>query len=257
MFILPMSQVKIFDLAYQLYAFEVFHMFGANRWSHFIGIPISLAATYILLSPIPHGPEVAFALIVGIQLILSVRARLYGLILPVLLAHSAIWLLAFHGLNRYLVFGGAWWTHPAFHVLFWPTLQYLTHATEPYLPPPWSGSSEWISLKQLLLTASPARILTVIAFGPLHSVVELISSHRNFYLMILLVAEKLGYRPSSLVELRGWIDQECAKRWPVIEYDDFQQARSAWQSTGPAQPPSRDPQWLRPSSSQEQSPTGA
>ena len=48
MFIVPRSQVEVFDLGYQLYAFDLFHAHPLNRASHYVGIPISLAATYAL-----------------------------------------------------------------------------------------------------------------------------------------------------------------------------------------------------------------
>ncbi|HGG56503.1 MAG TPA: hypothetical protein ENK31_01770, partial [Nannocystis exedens] len=153
-FIVPMSQVKIFDLPYQLYTFEIFHMFGPNRWSHFIGIPISLAATYILLSPLPYGPEIALFIVAGIQVIICLRARYFALIPIVLIVHALLWAVSMLWLRNYLVFDGAWWMHPAFHVVFWPTLQYITHALERRLPPPWSGGDDWMPIKAFLKTAS-------------------------------------------------------------------------------------------------------
>jgi len=56
-FVVPYAQIKIFDLPYQLYTFDVFHKKEVNRWSHFIGIPLNLivfdnAVWY--LSPVFH-----------------------------------------------------------------------------------------------------------------------------------------------------------------------------------------------------------
>jgi hypothetical protein len=226
-FVVPMAQVRILDFPYQLYAFEVFHMAAFNRWMHFVGIPTSLAATYVLLSPIRGASLLALVVVAGIQVGICLRARFHLLIPVVLLVHGALWLAALHWASHLFVFGKAWWRHPAFHVVLWPMLQYLTHLTEQSLPPPWSGTTLWIGRREYFSTTPPLRIMRAFAFGPLHAGVELVSSHRNFFLLLVLVAERLGYRPDHLVKLRAWITAECQRVTPVIDYDEFRQARSA------------------------------
>ncbi len=227
MFIVPMAQIRIFDLPYQLYVFEVFHASRLNRWSHFVGIPASLAALYLLLSPIPYASAVALAVVVGIQVGICLSTGLRALIPVVLSAHGAIWLIALHWLNRFVVFGGAWWAHPAFHVLAWPALQYATHIFERDLPPPWSGNDQWIPTLTFVRTATLRQVVKAVAYSPLHAVVEVISSHRNSFILLLLALERLGYRPAPVVTMRRWIDAECGRVARVVEYDEFQRKWSA------------------------------
>jgi hypothetical protein len=223
MFIVPMAQIRIFDLPYQVYVFEVFHASRANRWSHYIGIPVSLAALYILLSPLPLGPEIALAIVVAVQIGMCVGGGLRSLIPLVVLANSALWLLSLHVLDRVFVFGGSWWAHPAFHVLLWPALQYTTHLLERDLPPPWSGNDQWISTLAFVRGATPRLVVKAIAFAPLHVIVELVSMHRNSFVLLLLTLERLGYRAPQVVAMRRWIDAECARTARVVEYDEFRQ----------------------------------
>jgi uncharacterized membrane protein YGL010W len=225
-FIVPESQVKVLDFAYQFYAFEVFHRCRLNRWSHSVGIPLSLAATYILLSPIPHVPELALAIIASLQIAICWRAGMRTLLPAVVAVHATLYWVALHVLGHVITFGAEWWRHPAVHVVGWPAIQYLTHTFEANVPPPMSWGDGWRPLTTVLRTASPKHFLTYVVMSPLHVGVELVSSHRNFFVLIVLVAERLGYRPEPLRRLRAWIDEECAKPQPVIAYGDFSRAWS-------------------------------
>ncbi len=84
-------------------------------------------------------------------------------------------------------------------------------------------------MPDFLRRASPRLMVKAIAYVPLHMLVELISSHRNSFVLLLLGLERLGYRPAQVVAMRRWIDAECARTARVVEYDEFQQR---WRGEG-------------------------
>ncbi len=220
-FIVPASQIHVLDLAYQLYVYELFHQNKLNRLSHLVGIPISLMATYVLLSPLPWASEAALVIVAGLQLMLFARATLRSLLPAVLIFHVALWLFAMGVMSHVFVFSGPLWLHPATHVLFWPALQYATHALESNIPPPVSGGTQWVQTRDLLLGRSNQNRAVLLALAPFQVFVELISSHRNSFLWVLLPAERLGYRPKNLAKVRRFIAAECRKPAPVLEYKAF------------------------------------
>jgi uncharacterized membrane protein YGL010W len=223
-FVVPWSQVHILDLGYQTYCFEVFHKSRLNRTVHAIGIPLSLMATYVLVSSLRWGSLLVPAFVVAVHLAIALRSRLYAAVPALLVAHAGLWLFASRVLAHVLLFEGPVWLHPAFHVVLWPALQYVTHIFEVDVPPPVSGIPRWRSRRELLSQASAGYLVFAFALAPLHILVELISSYRNLFVLLVLASWHLGYRPESLSRLMAWIREEAGKDQPLVELDAFRAA---------------------------------
>jgi len=149
-FVVPYSQIKIFDLPYQLYTFDLFHKKEANRWSHFIGIPLNLIALYCVFIPMHTALAVSILCIVfGHHLVITLKYKLYAVIPVVCACHFGLWWLAVGVFEPYLFNNEVWYLHPLFHFVFWPFLQYTTHSLEKYIPRPWSVRGNWIRLKDI------------------------------------------------------------------------------------------------------------
>jgi hypothetical protein len=221
MFVVPKTQTKIFDLGYQLYTFELFHMKFANRLSHFIGIPLNLIALYCIFLPNTWLAIIPLAIVAGHHIILAVKYRLYSFI-PILIAfHALFWFAAVFVFEPFLFNGAVWYMNPVFHFFFWPFLQYVTHGIEKLIPRPWSLKGNWMRLQEYWFKAPWYKSVLMVSFMPLHSIVELVSSWRNLYLELLLFANKLGYTPSWFQAAQKWIYQEIHSEDPIISYEDY------------------------------------
>lgn len=222
-FVVPKTQVKIFDLPYQLYTFDVFHQHDANRWSHFIGIPLNLIALYCIFLPQNMLIALGILLIVfGHHCIMSIKYQLYALIPILVLCHVFFWLLAIYVFEPYVFCNEIWYLHPTFHFLFWPFIQYATHSLESFIPKPWSISGNWSKLIVILRESKWYVPIILTLMIPFHTFVELISSWRNLYIEILGLTHKLGYKTTRLQAITQWIKTELNSDNPTYEYQEFQ-----------------------------------
>jgi len=223
-FIVPKSQIKIFDLPYQLYTFELFHKKSANRWSHFIGIPLNLIALYCIFLPQNTYMAVGVLLIVfGHHFILSLKYKLYIIVPLLITCHTILWLLSVYVFEPFLFNREVWYLSPTFHFLFWPFVQYITHSLESYIPKPWSVSGNWSKLPVILRESKWYIPLLLILMIPLHTFVELISSWRNLYIEILGLAQKASYHTPNLEAINQWVTKEKNSDNPIYDYHKFEE----------------------------------
>lgn len=217
MFIVPDAQRRIWDLEYQLYVFELFHQRPVNRWSHFVGIPMQLAALMVLALRIPvFGPALIVACI-ATHVLIARRSGFGEIVLPLLLAHAVMLTLCWAWLEPQVATGTTWLRSPLFHVFAWPVLQYFTHALEPLLPSPWSHEGKWTRLTRFFREAPWRRIACILAFAPLHAFVEVISSWRNFVIVVLCAVQAFHRGGDVLRQSRARIGSELASPDPALD----------------------------------------
>lgn len=221
-FIVPKSQIKIFDLPYQFYTFDVFHMHTANRWSHFIGIPLNLIALYCIFLPNYIFPALVVLLVVLTHhVVISIKYKLYGFVSVLISCHFILWSLSQYLFEPFIFNNEVWYFNPIFHFLFWPFVQYITHSLESYIPKPWSRSGDWSKLSEVLRESKWYILLLLIVMIPFHTFVELISSWRNLYIEILGFAHKAGYNTPRLQAITQWIATEKSTDSPLYNYEEF------------------------------------
>jgi len=221
-FVVPKSQTKIFDLPYQLYTFDLFHKHTANRWSHFIGIPLNLIALYCIFLPNNILFAVTILIIVfGHHFIISIKFKLYALIPLLIICHFILWAMSVYIFEPFLFNSEVWYLNPVFHFLFWPFAQYITHSLESHIPKPWSARGNWSKLNVILRESKWYIPLLIILLIPFHTFVELISSWRNLYIEILESAQKMGYTTPRLQAITQWIAKEKNTDNPIYDYKEF------------------------------------
>lgn len=221
-FVVPRTQTNIFDLPYQLYTFDLFHKIGANRWSHFIGIPLNLIALYCIFIPINTWLAVAaIGVVFAHHLTMTIKYKLYVMIPILVLFHAIFAGLAFFVFEPYVFVDSIWYLNPIFHFVFWPFVQYVTHALEPFIPRPWSLKGNWTAMMEFMKNAPMGKRILLVFMVPFHTFVELVSSWRNLYIELLVFTNKLGYEPPVLKETMNWINAEKRKNDPVYDYPDF------------------------------------
>ncbi len=224
-FVVPYAQIKIFDLPYQLYTFDVFHKKEVNRWSHFIGIPLNLIALYCIFIPTYKYLSMSILILVfGHHLIMTLKYKLYGMIPVIVICHLALWGLAVYIFEPYLFDNTIWYLSPVFHFVFWPFVQYITHSIEPYIPRPWSVHGNWSKLANIIKEREWYITAAIILMMPFNTFVELISSWRNLYIEMLQFAYKAGYQNPTLDAMTQWIEQEVNSDDPMYDYDTFEAA---------------------------------
>lgn len=221
-FVVPRTQTNIFDLPYQLYTFDLFHKIGANRWSHFIGIPLNLIALYCIFIPINTWLAVAaLAVVFAHHLTMTLKYKLYVMIPILVLFHGLFFGLAMFVFEPYVFVDSVWYLNPVFHFFFWPFVQYATHGLEPFIPRPWSLKGNWTAMLEFMKKAPISKLIILIVMIPAHTMVELVSSWRNLYIELLVFTNKLGYEPIMLEETTNWINTTINEEDPVYDYDDF------------------------------------
>ncbi|MEZ5009756.1 MAG: hypothetical protein R2753_16530 [Chitinophagales bacterium] len=221
-FIIPRAQTNIFDLPYQMYSFDLFHKIGANRWSHFIGIPLNLIALYCIFIPINTWLAVAaIGVVFAHHLTMTIKYKLYVMIPILVLFHSIFAGLAFFVFEPYVFVDSIWYLNPIFHFVFWPFVQYVTHSLEPFIPRPWSIKGNWTAMMDFMKKAPLGKKILLVFMVPFHTFVELVSSWRNLYIELLVFTNKLGYEPPVLKETINWINETINEEDPVYDYSDF------------------------------------
>jgi hypothetical protein len=120
-----------------------------------------------------------------------------------------------------LTLHGAWWLNPILYLLLFPTLQAITHGMEAKIPPPWGGEHLWAATRDLLRN-SPPRVLALAALLlPMYAFLELISTPRLYFVIILRAANALNLTPSWLRRLDGTIATALIADHPAITLADI------------------------------------
>ena len=151
--IVPSAHTRVFDGKFQLELYEVFHTRAGTRWMHRLCTPIvnvSLLAAATRL-PLPFNGA-AVSVLISLPLYFMVHGAWAAVMIPILaiafvLAHA---LAAFLGPSVVPAALGM-----AYAAAF---VQTLSHALEP-VPPPWSGSYRWITLREFLFRTPPLKLL--------------------------------------------------------------------------------------------------
>lgn len=216
---MPDAQRRIFDVEYQLYVFELFHQRGINRWSHFVGIPLHMAALYCLLLRLSVLGPLLIATCVAVHLAIILRSTLRSaaLVSWTLVAHAALVLLAGAWLGPHVLDGTTLLRSPLVHVLAWPAVQYITHAVEREIPRPWSLEGSWTPMTTFLLEAPWRRRVALLLAAPLHMGVELVSSWRNFLLLLIASAAQLRLCDDRVAQIQTRIHREMHRPDPAFD----------------------------------------
>jgi hypothetical protein len=221
LFIAPRAQTNIFDLDYQLYLFELLHQVRLNRWTHYIGIAAAPMLYYSLGIQVGRLDLVFLAVFVGMHLGMALKNQL-GQLVPIILGlHALCWLVSLVFLKNVLSLDGPWYLNPVLHLLLWPTLQGITHALEAKIPPPWGGHKLWATTRELFTKNPPHVALLAVGLFPMYAFLELISTPRLFFVIILRVARLLKLTPDWLSQLDGTIDTHIKAAHPALALEDF------------------------------------
>jgi len=221
LFIAPRAQTNIFDLDYQLYLFQLLHQRFVNRWAHYIGIVLSPLAYYSLGMQLGHLDLVFLALFAGMHLGMAVKNRLLKLVPLVIALHALLWLIAYVFLQPVMTLSAPWYLHPVFYIVFWPVVQGITHSLEAKIPPPWGGEKLWAVTREFFAHGSPKMILTAALLFPMYAFLELISTPRLFFVIILRMARLLNLTPDWLKQLDSRIDTHITENHPALALEDF------------------------------------
>jgi hypothetical protein len=221
LFIAPRAQTNIFDLDYQLYLFELLHQVFPNRWSHYIGITLSPLFYYSLGLQVSHLDILFLVLFAGMHLGMALKNHLTQLVPLILAIHGAFWLLAYTVGQHVFSLNGPWYLNPVFHILFWPTLQAASHALEARIPPPWGGTKLWAETRKFLTQSQPQYLAAAIILSPMYAFLELISTPRLFFMVILRIARITHLTPDWLKQLDANIEAHIKEAQPALALEDF------------------------------------
>lgn len=223
-FIVPQTQVRLLDFPYLLYTFHLFHRVKVNRISHYIGIPITMMTVYAIFMQWSFAAEAICLVVLALHLGMAIKHKLYALIPLVLGMHAAFWFGGTLLMPEFFAINSAWYTHPVVHLIFWPFLQYVTHAIEPFIPFPWSPKGQWTAMRDFHKSASIGRIALLMLCLPWHTFVEFISGHKNLFLMYFFLGKMLRIPMKQFEQVEERIDRELKAPNPIFAYEEFEAA---------------------------------
>jgi hypothetical protein len=229
--VIPDAQRYPMDLEYEFYAFALFHRSAINRALHAIGLPLAVASFYAVLLCRSWLAEALAVLLLAYHLALAVRHRLFGMIPVIVSAQVGLWLVAEHVLRPLVTPGLGWWQVSTLLPAVGSTLAYLGHAAEPYVPPPFAPTREFVSQAEWLERSRPRDILLVVLCAPAHVAVEAISAPRNIFILLLVAARHSGLCMPDADALRRRVSRVVAIAEPPISRTEFRRAlaeREPW-----------------------------
>lgn len=184
--IAPDAHVRVLDFQYQIVLFELFHRARLTRIIHTVVTPVIIWGFFLLVTAAPFGG----AAFLGLLLIWYLKLDgLVGLTAAPLL--GAMWLAA-EWARGLVPETAAWWGLGV--VAAGSLLETFSHSVEP-LPPPWSGSTGFLSGKAILAPVSLRTRLCTLALGvTIFAALELVSSPRIFAVHLSRGLARLGYR---------------------------------------------------------------
>ncbi|WP_437539117.1 hypothetical protein WME79_23275 [Sorangium sp. So ce726] len=228
-FVVPDSQRAILDAPYQFYVFELFHRSWINKLSHFVGIPVAMMCAYSGLSL--TGAAVLASVMLGMHIAIARASRLEGhIVVPLVVAHG---LLFSGGVFVVAPFNGAGaelYRNPWLQVLACSVLQYLTHMLEPCVPAPLSLDGRMQPMRLWVRSLTLRRAVGVLLLSVPHVMVELISSPRNLFLLIVYAWKRCGYSLMSLSRMWDFISSELSSVRPAFSLAEFRHRFNSIQS---------------------------
>lgn len=218
---IPEAQVRIFDIEWQSAFYEVFHQTKTSRLFHTLcmaPIVFSLFAlsSYINISSVSLIPGLDLLTAVNGAFVLMLMLAVWYLIMDLTIGLVSVpILIGFWMLSNVFSYGlGFTGIYVAIGVLIVASLiQTISHQPE-LVPPPHSGSKEFVPYKEWITNSSLGQRIKVIILFPVFTMVELISSPRLLPVQVLRLMHRFGYKP----ELKA-LTEKRAKR--VLETGDY------------------------------------
>ena len=197
--IVPAAHTRVFDQQFQLEVYEVFHTRPAARWGHLLCTPLINVGLLALASQLEWQLD-AVAACVALGCYVAVHGALGIAMAPLL----ALAVLAARLLVEALgaqAFGGT-----IALVVAATAIQTWTHAAEP-VPPPWSGSYRWTSLREFLhwssLLERVGLAMMLVVFFP---ILELWAAPRVWPIQIMHLLMRSGLFPERAARIRARVD---------------------------------------------------
>ncbi len=185
--IVPSAHTRVFDATFQLDVYEVFHTHPITRWAHLVCTPIVNISLLAAATVLPHGAPLAALIALSLYCLVQGWGAL--LMIPVL----AVSVGFAYPLAAFL--GGS--VPTAFAIAYAAAFaQTLSHGFEP-VPPPWSGSYRFITLKEFLFRTPPLKLAgLVFASALIFPVLEFWASPRIWPVQIVHLMMRAGMRPA-------------------------------------------------------------
>jgi hypothetical protein len=203
-FIVPSAHSRVGDVSFQVEMYELFHRTPGGRIGHILGTPTVLFGALMLLSraPGPAAPISMGALILGMAAWGTAVDRLAGAVTAVL---GVALTVAAAAAGRAL--GASVASVAAALILGGCGVQTFSHLFED-VPPPQSGTSEFLPLRTWLGRAGAVELLrsTVLTFAVFYWL-ELWASLRILPIQVLHLLMRAGHRP----DLRRALDARVAE----------------------------------------------
>lgn len=204
--IVPGAHTRVFDADFQLEVYEVFHTHPLTRWGHLICTPIVNIALLAAASRLPM-PSLHFAgwlidgavVAAGITMVgyFAVHGAWAAFMIPVLFAAIAFerWLAALYG---------PWTLQGSLEIAALAAfVQTFSHSFEP-IPPPWSGTYGWISLRKFILRTPLVKLAcATFAFIAVYPWLEFWASPRIWPVQMTHLMMRAGLRPSLAGPMRA------------------------------------------------------
>lgn len=218
---IPEAQIRIFDIEWQSAFYEVFHQTKTSRILHTLCMaPIVFSlfalASYINISSSSLIPSLDVLTAVNGAFVLMLILAVWYLIMDLTIGLVSVpILISFWVLANIFSYGfGFAGVYVATGILIVASLiQTISHQPE-LVPPPHSGSKEFVPYKKWISDSSVAQRIKVIVLFPVFTMVELISSPRLLPVQVLRLMHRFGYKP----ELKT-LTEERAKR--VLKTGDY------------------------------------
>jgi uncharacterized membrane protein YGL010W len=198
--IVPSAHTRVFDAAFQLEVYEVFHTRAATRWGHLFCTPVVNVSLLALATALPFTPPAALgwltfdgavlAALIALVLYVAVHGAWAVVMIPVLAVSVGLAQAVAAALGPSLL-------PVALAVAFTAALlQTFSHAFEP-VPPPWSGGYRWITMKEFLVRTPPLRLAALSAIAVLiFPVLEFWASPRIWPVQIAQSMMRAGLWPA-------------------------------------------------------------
>ncbi len=221
---IPEAQVKVFDIEWQSAFYSVFHQTKTSRLLHALCMAPIVISLFVLMSYVSFGkfalfswaPEItavngAFVLMLFSMvwyLLMDVRVGLLSL--PFLFS---FWLVS-NGIHY--IGGDLTWKITLGVLFLGSAIQTISHQPE-LVPPPHSGSSEFVNFKLWVKEVPFAHRLRIALMFPIFTMLELISSPRLFAVQLLRLMHKFGYKP----ELKKLTEKRAARVLETGRYEAY------------------------------------
>ena len=227
--IVPGAHTRVFDSGFQLELYEVFHTTTITRVGHLLCTLIANISLLALATAVPFIPSIqlgwltldgaVLAAAITLAAYLAVHGKWTLVLAPVLAVSVALAHMLGAALGPRLVPGAFAIAYAAAFV------QTLSHAFEP-VPPPWSGSYRWITLKEFLARTPRFKVVALSAVSILvFPVLELWASPRIWPVQVAQLGMKAGLQPVQARRMHNRVQtilSDARKGWamPSLKSND-------------------------------------